>query len=99
MCVMRDISERKQMEKAILEEKAYMDKLFESAQEGIVMTENNGKVIKVNKKLEMSPELVNQDPYGNGWVAQIQPTNFKKELGKLLIPQHYAEYLKKILHK
>jgi glycine cleavage system H protein len=58
-----------------------------------------GKVIKVNKKLEMNPELVNQDPYGNGWVAQIQPNNLKKESDKLLTPPHYAEYLKKILHK
>lgn len=58
-----------------------------------------GKVIKVNKELEMSPELVNQDSYGNGWIAIIQPTNLKKELDKLLTPPQYVDYLKKILHK
>jgi PAS domain S-box-containing protein len=47
-----DITERKKAEQAFLEEKSYLERLFESAQEGIVMTENNGRVIRVNKEFE-----------------------------------------------
>jgi len=31
-----------------------------------------GKVIAINSDLEKSPELINQDPYGAGWIAQIE---------------------------
>jgi glycine cleavage system H protein len=31
-----------------------------------------GKVIEVNEKLEDEPELVNEDPYGDGWLFRVQ---------------------------
>ncbi len=31
-----------------------------------------GKVLEVNPKLEEEPELVNKDPYGDGWMVKIQ---------------------------
>ena len=34
-----------------------------------------GEIIAVNKDLEASPELVNQDPYGRGWMLQVQPAD------------------------
>lgn len=34
-----------------------------------------GKVIEVNPALENSPELVNNDPYGEGWLIKIEVTN------------------------
>jgi glycine cleavage system H protein len=30
-----------------------------------------GKVVRVNEKLETNPELINSDPYGDGWIAEI----------------------------
>jgi glycine cleavage system H protein len=30
-----------------------------------------GKVLRVNEKLESNPELINSDPYGEGWIAEI----------------------------
>lgn len=32
----------------------------------------NGKVIEVNKKLNDEPQLVNSDPYGEGWIIKIE---------------------------
>ena len=31
----------------------------------------NGTVVRVNEKLESNPELINSDPYGDGWIAEI----------------------------
>lgn len=31
-----------------------------------------GKVLEVNKKLDTDPELVNSDPYGDGWMVKIE---------------------------
>ena len=34
-----------------------------------------GKVIERNSQLEEKPELVNEDPYGEGWICVIEPTD------------------------
>ena len=34
----------------------------------------NGEVVEVNEELEDRPELVNQDPYGEGWMMVLRPT-------------------------
>ena len=31
-----------------------------------------GKIVAINDSLTSTPELVNQDPYGNGWLAEIE---------------------------
>ena len=35
----------------------------------------SGAVVELNDELENSPDLVNSDPYGNGWLIKIDPTN------------------------
>jgi glycine cleavage system H protein len=35
----------------------------------------SGKVLEVNTGLDANPELVNQDPYGDGWIVKINITN------------------------
>ena len=32
-----------------------------------------GTVVEVNEALAKTPELINQDPYGNGWIARLKP--------------------------
>ena len=32
-----------------------------------------GKIVAVNEQLSAHPELVNSDPYGNGWLVEIEP--------------------------
>lgn len=34
----------------------------------------DGEVLETNPELEEHPELVNQDPYGKGWIVRIRPT-------------------------
>lgn len=54
----------------------------------------SGKIIKVNEELAESPELLNQDPYGKGWLAQINLKDLNKDLEKLMTAQQYADYIK-----
>ena len=49
-----------------------------------------GRVVAVNSALEETPELVNQDPYGDGWFYKIDPRD-TSELDKLLTADQYAE--------
>ncbi|MFQ6075646.1 MAG: glycine cleavage system protein GcvH [Candidatus Bathyarchaeia archaeon] len=59
----------------------------------------SGRVVAVNGELEMSPELVNQDPYGEGWIAVIEPSDLEGESRGLLTPAQYAEHVRKLLHE
>ena len=49
-----------------------------------------GRVVAVNEALEESPELVNQDPYGEGWFYRIDPAD-TADLDELLTADAYAE--------
>lgn len=52
----------------------------------------SGEVMEVNDTLEHSPELVNQDPYGKGWIVVIEPEDLK-EIEELLTPDAYGELI------
>lgn len=49
-----------------------------------------GKIIEINEDLEATPELVNSDPYGNGWIAVLEPTD-PQAVGVLLSAAAYRE--------
>jgi glycine cleavage system H protein len=57
-----------------------------------------GEVVEVNGKLEEAPELVNKDPYGQGWMIVIKPTNVK-ELDALLTAAAYQKLVKDLQAK
>ena len=48
----------------------------------------SGKVIEINSDLEDKPELVNEDPYGEGWIIKIDISDIS-ETSKLLGSQDY----------
>ena len=50
----------------------------------------SGVVAEVNTDLETSPEQMNADPYGAGWICLITPAD-PSELGALLDPGSYGE--------
>ncbi len=52
-----------------------------------------GKVVAVNTDLEDEPELINQDPYGKGWIVKLE---FEEEPQGLMSAQDYEEYLKSL---
>lgn len=50
----------------------------------------NGEILSFNKKLEDDPELINTDPYGEGWVIKIAISDVS-ELDELLDASTYQE--------
>tara|TARA_B100001115_G_C15845886_1_gene426155 strand:- start:1442 stop:1819 length:378 start_codon:yes stop_codon:yes gene_type:complete len=50
----------------------------------------SGEVIEFNEEIESSPELVNEDPYGKGWMIKIQLSDLS-ELDDLLDAEAYGE--------
>jgi len=52
-----------------------------------------GEVLEFNEKLEEEAELINSDPYGDGWIVKIKITN-PEELEELLTPEVYKEIIK-----
>ncbi|MEM3606344.1 MAG: glycine cleavage system protein GcvH, partial [Candidatus Bathyarchaeia archaeon] len=59
----------------------------------------SGEIVEVNTRLENNPELLNESPYGDGWVALIKPSNLQEELKNLMDAKSYAEFLKSIIEK
>ena len=51
-----------------------------------------GKVIEVNPSLEDKPELVNEDPYGEGWIIKIHITE-ESQIDSLLSPSDYKNLI------
>ncbi|HWP49906.1 MAG TPA: glycine cleavage system protein GcvH [Candidatus Limnocylindrales bacterium] len=53
----------------------------------------SGEVVKVNDALEDEPERVNKDPYGEGWMLEIEIKN-PAELNNLISAKEYEAYIK-----
>ena len=51
-----------------------------------------GEVVEVNGKLDDEPELINNSPYDDGWLAEIRMDD-ESELEKLLTPSDYEKKL------
>ncbi len=49
-----------------------------------------GEVLEINPALEENPELVNKDPYGEGWLIKIKPTDVS-EMDDLLDAEAYKQ--------
>ena len=61
-----------------------------------ILSPLSGVVLGFNNALFEDPGIINQDPYGKGWITIIRPTSLDNELEKLLKPELYAEYIKEI---
>lgn len=51
----------------------------------------NGKVLEVNESLSDAPEVLNEDPYGNGWLYKVEFNNLS-ELDDLIDAKGYDEF-------
>lgn len=51
-----------------------------------------GEVVEVNSALEGDPSLVNQDPYGNGWMIKLRPKNMA-DVEDALTAADYTEHI------
>jgi glycine cleavage system H protein len=52
-----------------------------------------GAVVEVNDPILDSPEIINEDCYGEGWLIRIEVNN-KEELGELMSAEEYEAYIK-----
>lgn len=53
-----------------------------------------GEVLELNPKLDDAPELVNKDPFGEGWIIKVTVTN-EEELSELMSAEAYKEFIGK----
>ncbi len=53
-----------------------------------------GTIVEVNPRLVEAGELINQDPYGNGWLAIIELADWENDRGRLLGPEAYLALVK-----
>ena len=53
----------------------------------------SGRVVEVNATVVDSPEMVNTDPYGEGWLIVVEPSDLA-ELDELMTSKEYAEYVR-----
>ena len=52
----------------------------------------SGEIIEFNEALESNPEIVNSDPYGEGWMIKIKISN-SAEIDSLLSSESYKEFI------
>jgi glycine cleavage system H protein len=54
----------------------------------------SGAIAEVNTALATAPEVINEDPYGQGWLAVIEASDWPTDRDALLDPQAYFELMK-----
>jgi len=59
----------------------------------------SGKIIEVNEKLVSTPELINESPYDEGWIAVIEPSALDEEIKNLLTHKEYGKLISDIIRK
>jgi glycine cleavage system H protein len=52
------------------------------------------EVLELNPALEENPELVNKDPYGQGWIIRVKPAN-PKDIEGLMSAEDYKKHIAK----
>jgi glycine cleavage system H protein len=58
-----------------------------------VISPVSGTIVEVNEDLADSPEIINEDPYGNGWLVTLE-MNDPSELNDLMSKSEYEKFLK-----
>jgi PAS domain S-box-containing protein len=75
----KEIAEREHIKRKLQTEKAYLDQLFESAQEAIVMTNNNGQVIRINREFTKLFGYSEKEAIGRFIDDLVAPKNLHEE--------------------
>ena len=57
----------------------------------------SGEIIEVNERLKDNPEIINNDPYKEGWIAKIRIEN-KNELNSLISVKDYEKFINEHKH-
>lgn len=54
----------------------------------------SGRIVEVNGALRRKPSLINDDPYGEGWIVVVEPSNWEADEKKLFQVDAYAAFVK-----
>lgn len=60
---------------------------------GRVYAPVSGEVSEGNEDLDDEPEIINQDPYGKGWICKIAPSGLDADLANLMQGEDYAKWV------
>ena len=71
------------------DEICYVESPKESAK---VYAPISGEIVEVNSKLDDEPELINNDPYGEGWIFKIKISN-PDEIKELMDEEAYNKFI------
>ncbi|MCB9357215.1 MAG: glycine cleavage system protein GcvH [Calditrichaeota bacterium] len=52
----------------------------------------SGEILEVNSVLDGSPEVINREPYTDGWIVKIKPTSIETEKSNLMTPEQYKDF-------
>ena len=55
-----------------------------------------GRIVDINPLLKDSPEVINQDPYGEGWMVVVELQDWDKDKTGLLDAAHYLDRVKEL---
>ena len=55
-----------------------------------------GEIVEVNSELEDAPEIVNEDPYGKGWMFKLKPSNLDADIAGLMDASAYQEFIESL---
>lgn len=55
----------------------------------------NGTILEINETLELEGEVINQDPYGAGWLAIVEAADWAADQANLLTPEAYFAHMQR----
>lgn len=56
----------------------------------------SGEVVEINETLLENPQMINEDPYGKGWLMRIRP--YENDFSELLTPEEYSKVVASEAH-
>ncbi len=56
----------------------------------------SGKILEVNKKVSDNPDILNTNPYGDGWILVVAPSNLENDLKTLMDFKQSVEWHRKL---
>ncbi|MEM2027341.1 MAG: glycine cleavage system protein GcvH [Candidatus Bathyarchaeia archaeon] len=59
----------------------------------------SGRVAEVNDRVSERPELINEDPYGEGWLIVVEPTDLEEDIKALMTFEQAVEWYREIAKK
>jgi len=62
---------------------------------GPLISPVSGTISAVNEELQKTPKLINEEPYGKGWMVVVTPTNFDEDSARLVQGDKATAWLKK----